>query len=177
MTDLFMKRGATYSPCGTLRWTLTREWGDGPTCCYIGHNPSTAGHEIDDPTSQAWVHFARAHGFGRYEAVNLYPFRTPDPKICQRWADMRSSAEALAKNLEVVALAAARASAVVACWGAIARDPIWIELVIDSVIGARLDLHCLGTTQSGDPKHVMARGLHRIDRDQRFAVWRAAAGA
>jgi len=34
-------------------------------------------------------------------------------------------------------------------------------------------LVCLGTTQSGAPKHPMARGGHRISRDQQPIEWKA----
>jgi hypothetical protein len=40
-------------------------------------------------------------------------------------------------------------------------------------IGAKgVQMVCLGTTQSGAPKHPMARGLHRIPRDQMPIEWK-----
>ncbi|AHE56053.1 hypothetical protein [Sphingomonas sanxanigenens] len=39
----------------------------------------------------------------------------------------------------------------------------------------RSDLWCWGKTKDGAPKHPMARGLHRIPRDQQPIMWRAAA--
>lgn len=178
-----MNRGAVYSADHTLRFTLTREWAEGPRACYIGHNPSTAGHELDDPTSLAWVHFAKAQGFGGYTAVNLYPFRSPDPKACHRWAQYEKNGpdwearDALMKNVSVVLDVAKRADIVVAAWGALAIDDSWVENVIEEIqsgIAPYPDIYCLGRTLAGDPKHVMARGKHRIPRDQRFEVWRKA---
>jgi len=84
VTDV--RREATISQNGTLRWTLSRSWGPGRTVCYIGHNPSTAGKDIEDPTTLAWQHFARVNGFDQYVAVNLYPFRSADPETCRKWA-------------------------------------------------------------------------------------------
>lgn len=181
-----MKRAASYSDCGTFRWTLTRDWSDGAmprTVCYIGHNPSTAGHEVDDPTSQAWVALAKANGYNRYVAVNLYPFRTPDVKACQRWAEYEKNGpdwyarDALMVNEGIVAREAKRADIVVACWGALAADPNWVEHIIEAITTGEEpwpSLHCFGTTSDGSPKHAMARGKHRVPRDQRFTVWRAA---
>jgi hypothetical protein len=181
--DLFLKRGATYSPCGKLRFTLTRWWADGPRACYIGHNPSTAGHEVDDPTSIAWVHFARAQGYGSYVAVNLYPYRSPNPDECRRWARYEENGpdwwarDRLMQNEMIVAQEAKSAQIVVACWGAIAQDDNWTAHVIEAIQTEEApwpDIYCLGKTASGAPIHPMARGKHRVPRDRRFELWRAA---
>ena len=180
-----MRRGATYSADRQLRWTLTRAWRDGPGVCFIGHNPSTAGHELDDPTSRAWVEFCEAQGFGHYVAVNLYPFRSREPKACRAWADYEKNGpdwharDALQVNLGVVAREAKRADRVVACWGAIARDDLWVESVLEEIqAGAEPwpDIYCLGLTTNGAPKHPLARGKHRIPRTAKFVLWRTASG-
>jgi hypothetical protein len=138
--DLFLKRGATYAGIGRYRLTLDRSWDETKPCvCYIGHNPSTAGHELEDPTSLAWLHFARLNGFGRYVAVNLYPLRTSDPEVCRRWANWEANGpdwearDALLQNLAIVVATAKAADLVVASWGAIARDLNWIELVVEEI--------------------------------------------
>lgn len=183
MTDLFMKRGATYSDCGTLRLTLTREWADGPRVCYIGHNPSTAGHETDDPTSLAWVHFAKVNGFGSYVAVNMYPFRSPSPVECRQWADWENNGpdwwvrDRLMQNQSIVATEAKRSDIVVACYGAIMLDDLWADAVLDEIQQGEEpwpDIYCFGLTASGAPKHPLARGKHRIPRDSKFTIWKSA---
>lgn len=176
-------RQARMSPCGTYRWTLERAWAKGPTVCYIGHNPSTASAEVDDPTSQAWVHHARFNGYGRYVAVNLYPFRAADVRECRRWAAWDRKPEdwyardRIHDNMGVVACEAKQADIVVACWGALATDDGHVEAVIEEIQAGEApypDIYCLGRTLAGDPKHPMARGKHRIARDQRFEIWRTA---
>lgn len=181
-----MKRAATYSDDQALRWTLTRDWSAGEkprTVCYIGHNPSTAGHEVDDPTSQAWVHFADANGFNRYVAVNLYPYRTPDVRACHEWAawDKRgpcwSTRDLIMVNERVIVQQAVKADIIVACWGALPIDTSWSEQVIEAIQCHGIvspAIYCLGTTGAGHPKHAMARGVHRIPRSQKFIEWRAA---
>lgn len=177
VADLFMKRSARISQCGAYRWTLTRQWGEGPMVCYIGHNPSTADAEVDDPTVLAWIHFAKLNGFTGFVAVNLYPLRTPDVKECARWAAWDKNGpdwwarDRIHENMGVVERVAASAARVVACWGALCRDPFHAEAVLEEI---DVDLYCLGTTLAGDPKHPMARGKHRIQRDQRFTLWRRA---
>lgn len=182
--DLFMKRGATYSKCNGMRFTLWRQWGEGKTVCFIGHNPSTADHQVEDPTTRAWLDLAKANGFTRYVAVNLYPLRTPDVRECTRWAQFEKNGpdwyarDAIHENIGVVAREAKRADLVVACWGALCADPFMPDLVIEEIQSGEEpfpDLYCLGTTGAGDPKHPMARGKHRIPRDFKFKLWRKAA--
>ena len=81
-------------------------------------------------------------------------------------------------NLPLIVKAAKAADKVFVCWGAIARDQDWIEHVIEEIqTGAQPypDLWCWGVTQSGAPKHPMARGKHRIAKDQPAILWRSAA--
>lgn len=76
MSDLLLHRHATFSRGRQNRLTLTRRWGAGAQVCFIGLNPSTADHELDDPTVRRWMHFARAWGYAGFTAVNLYPLRS-----------------------------------------------------------------------------------------------------
>jgi hypothetical protein len=80
MTD-DVRRGAILSECGRYRYTLTREWGgeNSPCVAFVGLNPSTADHMVDDPTLRRCVAFARAWGFGRMMLVNLYAWRETVP--------------------------------------------------------------------------------------------------
>lgn len=160
--------GATFARNGSLRLTLTRRWALGTHVLFIGHNPSTADHQLDDPTVRRWTHFARAWGHSGFVAVNLYPIRTPDPAECRRWADWEDAGpdwyarDDLQHNVSVVEKEAAEAALVVACWGAIARDTDWIDHVLDAV---GKPVHCLGLTMSGAPIHPMARGRNRVPDD------------
>jgi hypothetical protein len=181
--DLFMKRAASISACGSFRWTLTREWGEGPKVCYIGHNPSIADASVDDPTVQAWIALAKANGYTGLVAVNLFPLRTPDVKECARWAAWDKNGpdwwarDRIHQNMGVVAREAKRAAIVVACWGALCTDDGHVEAVIEEIQAGEEpypDLYCLGRTGAGYPKHPMARGKHRIPRDHRFELWRRA---
>ncbi len=166
------------------RIELHRAWGPGPTACMIGHNPSDAGADRDDPTSNWWIDWCRRFGFGRYVAVNMYPFVTSDPRECYRIVEEInggvnwSARDALHfVNLPAVVAAAKDADQVFVCWGGIARDAEWIEHVIEAIQFGEPsypDLWCWGKTASGAPKHPMARGHHRIPRDQAPILWRAA---
>lgn len=175
-------RSASISCCNRFRWTLTRKWGEGPMACYIGFNPSDADGKKEDPTTLAWIHFAKANGYSGYVAVNLYPFRSSDPKACRKWADFENNGpdwharDVIIQNIELVARIARRSAIVVACWGNLAGDDPIAERIIEEIQGDMPfpAIYCLGLTKHGMPKHPMARGLHRIPRDQKFLLWRKA---
>jgi len=166
------------------RIELWRRWGSGPIACVIGHNPSEAGHAQDDPTSRWWNAWFQLFGFGGYVAVNLYPFVTPDPRACYDIVDEINGGVAWHHrdalqfvNLPAVVRLAKEAAQTFVCWGAIARDNEWIEHVIEHVQSGESpypDLWCWGKTGAGAPKHPMARGKHRIAKDQVPILWRAA---
>ena len=63
--DLFAgasyERTATFAAPG-IRLTLTRRWARGPIACVIGHNPSDADADKDDPTSRWWNRWFAAAG-------------------------------------------------------------------------------------------------------------------
>ena len=192
MVDLFgddgLQRAATFSRGDQNRLTLTRTWDASlDRVCFIGLNPSTADHQVDDPTVRRWMHFARRWGNGGFVAVNLYPFRSSSPAACRRWADWESNGpdwyarDDILANIDVVAREAKAAALVVACWGAGTWDADLVERVIEEVTTGTepwRDIHCFGTTASGDPIHPMARGRHRVPDDATPRLWRAAlAGA
>lgn len=79
--DLFARNGATLSPCRQWRYQLWRSWDDAkPTCAFIGLNPSTADETKDDPTIRRCIAFSKLWGFGRFEMLNLFAWRSTDPR-------------------------------------------------------------------------------------------------
>ncbi len=167
---------------GDCRYSLTRKWGPGPKACVIGHNPSTADGLQDDPTTRWWNAWFQLFGFGGYVAVNLYPWRSPDPADVYRRVDGIDGGDWAARddlyyrNLESVTHWAMAVDLVFVCWGAIARDCAWLDHLIEEIqtgVEPHPDLWCWGKTASGAPKHPMARGIHRIPADQKPILWRA----
>ncbi|MFT3966835.1 MAG: DUF1643 domain-containing protein [Sphingobium sp.] len=184
-TDLFgmnvMQRDAVF--VNGDRIELSRKWGPGPIACVIGCNPSTAGKRKDDPTSLWWNAWFQLFGFGGYRAVNLYPFCTSSPAECRKRAAWHETDDWAARdamlfvNLPHVVEVAKSADQVFVCWGNIAWDDMWIEHVVEEIQSGAASyphLWCWGKTASGAPKHPMARGKHRIARDQKPILWRAA---
>lgn len=180
-------RKAEISDCGQYRWTLTRTWRAGPHVCFCGLNPSTADALKDDPTVIRWTRFANLWGYGGFVAVNLYPFRTPNPPALHKWADWEANGpdwyarDQILQNVDVVEREAKRAALMVACWGAGAAWNNSAEHHLDYFVECITtgdepwpDIHCLGKTASGAPIHPMARGRHRIPDDVQPQIWRKA---
>jgi len=176
-----MRRDAFF-PCPGTRRRLSRDWAPGPRALVIGCNPSTADARKDDPTVSWLTAWFQLFGFGGYDLANLYPFCTSSPSECRRiteaaWAGEWHDRDQIQANMDDVARMAKRAHQVFVCWGAIAWDDMWITEVVEAIQcgeGPWPDLWCWGTTGSGAPKHPMARGTHRIARDQQPILWRAA---
>jgi len=76
---------ATFSPCRNYRYLLSRRLCDPESnnishCVFIGLNPSTADETVDDPTIRRCMGFARSWGFGWLVMLNLFAFRSTDPR-------------------------------------------------------------------------------------------------
>jgi hypothetical protein len=165
---------AALSECGTYRWTLERWWNDGERLCFAMLNPSDADDKEDDRTISRLIEFSRNWGYSGFVVVNLYPYRSPKPTECRKWAMAArqgsdpAAHEALKQNQKLFLSHAATSSLFVAAWGN-AFDPAWtIQLV--AKIGR--EIHCLGTNGSGSPTHPLARGKYRIPDDRRPVLWR-----
>lgn len=168
-----MEGFAVLSPCGLYRYELRRIWSEAPLLTVCMLNPSTADHANDDPTILTLIHFAKAWGYGGLYVVNLYALRTSSP------AAMMASAERVGpKNDGYIAdaLFYARETRghLLAAWGNHGAFEGRSEHFERRALKHEVTLVCLGRTLSGAPKHPMARGQHRIPRDQLPIVWRPA---
>ena len=184
--DTGLRRSAFF-PSPGIRRCLTREWGPGPRALVIGCNPSDAAEDREDPTSRWWNEWFRLFGFGAYDAMNLWAKVSSNPKQCKCWADWQGNGpywqarnEIVCHNLSALVAAAKRADQVFVCWGSIAWDHDWVEHVVKEIQSGEApwpDLWCWGKTKSGAPIHPMARGKHRISKDQEPILWRQGHGS
>lgn len=104
---------ATFSNDGLYRYSLRRDW-DGlkPSCLFALLNPSTADMFNDDPTVRRCTGYAKRWGYGSLEVVNLFGWRSTDPKILPKLDDPIG-----ADNDTSIAEAVKRATLVVVAWG------------------------------------------------------------
>lgn len=144
----FYEKHATLSPCGQYRYTLIRQWGDGPRCCFIMLNPSTADAQEDDPTIRRCLGFARHWRFGSLIVVNLFAYRATDRNALARVPDPVGP-----DNDRHIQRAAVGSGRVVCAWGT------WGSLFDRQRIVAEAlawgPLHCLRTTGGGFPQHPL----------------------
>jgi hypothetical protein len=97
-----MRSEATLSDDRLYRFRLVRVWGEGRPLVVIGLNPSTADEHTDDPTIRKCVKFARAWGCGSLVMVNLFAWRSTDPKM------LKSVSDPIGENNDGVILMATR---------------------------------------------------------------------
>ena len=151
MADLFMEKDAVLSDCGLYRYLLRRAWDhDKPRALYVMLNPSTADHEVDDPTIRSCIRLAKSWGYGSFEVVNLFGYRATDPER------MLAAVDPVGERNDRIATAAIQRCDIAICaWGAhratVGRDKVLINLIKEQ----RPVAYCLGTTKSGAPKHPL----------------------
>lgn len=143
-------RSAGFSECGAYRYWLTRQWNpELETLVWIMLNPSTADATQDDPTIRRCMGFARRWGYGGTTVLNLYAYRSTDPKALRSVADPVGP-----ENDETIRGILSGQWLAVAAWGANAeRARAHTVAVIASRM--RCALMCLGTTAAGAPRHPL----------------------
>lgn len=95
------------------RYFLSRAWGRGRPVTFIGLNPSTADAIADDPTIRRCIGFAKGWGAGSLHMVNLFGYRSTDPRQLLTIQDPIG-----AENDYWLDFALADAQIIVAAWGA-----------------------------------------------------------
>lgn len=151
------ERGAVFSACGRYRYVLWRHWGGAPlSVAFLLLNPSTADAEKDDPTIRRCIRFAKRWGYGGLRIVNLFAWRSTDPRVLPGLKHPHSEPGAPQRNDEAIFKALAETSFTVCAWG------VWgSEHGADVRMLALLretwkpKLRCLGKNSDGSPKHPL----------------------
>lgn len=126
----------------------------------IGLNPSTADEKLPDPTFTRCKGFAAREGMRAVTMLNLFPYRSTDPKVLGR----RLLSELLGTNADDVLTEHCgrrpddeTAPLVVVAWGAPGdafRSRV-LRVVNLVSAGFERDVFCLGVTKSGQPRHPL----------------------
>ena len=141
---------ALYSRCGTYRYLLEREWGEGGKLLYILLNPSTATEERNDPTLERCERRARALDFGGFAVANLFAYRATRPEDLRR-----ADAPVGPDNDDALLLAAQAASAVLCGWGVHGTYRGRNSEVMTLLSAADIKPFHLGLTRAGHPRHPL----------------------
>lgn len=146
---------ATFSPCRTYRYALTRRWACWPLAAFVMLNPSTADAFVLDPTVRRCVNFAHRWGAGGVLILNLFALRSTDPKALYSHPDPVGPVNDAVIAERLSSDKCGPPVAVVAAWG--------VHGVLNGRAGQVATLLrawgvepvCLGVTKGGHPRHPL----------------------
>lgn len=141
---------AVYSDCETYRYSLTRNWGQGPRLVFVMLNPSTATEVQNDPTVERCERRARDLGFGGFRVVNIFALRATDPRLLRTVGDPVGP-----DNDAALAMAADWADQILCAWGGHGSFLARGAQVAPVLRASGKPLSHLGLTASGQPKHPL----------------------
>ncbi len=152
-----VEAAATYSPCGTYRYTLEREMEPTLTSkigayrvVFVMLNPSTATETVDDPTVRRCQLFARRWGYDLVTVANLYALRSTDPKA------LKTHPEPVGPDNDRVLLRLVEhpRNLIVGAWGVNAEETR-VKQFVDFAQSAERAVWALGKTKNGAPRHPL----------------------
>ena len=143
--------GAVFSSDNVYRYLLRRVWGDATIVNWIMLNPSTADHQVEDPTIRRCIRYSRDWGYGGIVVTNLFAYRATSPKELR---DRQVSPVGQANDIAIRQVV--RAADLIVCgWG---RDGSLYERdrhVFNLLPLGRRTVKCLGVTRDGSPRHPL----------------------
>lgn len=146
---------ATWSPCKAYRYTLRRPNLQGlldrgeDVCAFLLLNPSTATETEDDPTIRRCIDFARRWGFHELVIVNVYAWRSTDPKVLPYVVDPVGPG-----NDQAIAEVVSQARRVVCGWGKNARADR-VAQIAELLAPAAGKVFALKVNGDGSPQHPL----------------------
>lgn len=161
MPDLFCRKSAIVSSCGTWRYRLDRSWADGEPLVFIMLNPSTADADQDDPTIRKCAGFARHNGYQGIRVFNLFAFRATKPSLL---GELGYSAERIGPENDYYLRSISPYNQVVFAWGSsVARFP-WFKQRVREVTGLfhRREIWCVKQS-GGNPWHPLYVPYGRLE--------------
>lgn len=165
MSDaLDIRREAKISNCGKYRYSLDRVWYDDslfnspakitfqPPMIFVMLNPSTADAFADDPTIRRCINFAKREGFQWLKVMNLFAGRATKPTDLFKMDD--PSGPENEEHWEAArGMVQHYGSQIVCAWGSNPKAKRQAERFLKLMDG--VEVHCLGTTKDGHPKHPL----------------------
>lgn len=131
---------------------------------FIGLNPSTADERNDDPTVRRCINFAKRWGYGAMCMTNIFAYRATDPGIMKAqmnpisepppvegWPVIPGGVIIRNQNDYYLWTIAQGAGVIIAAWG-FHGDHLSRAEQVQALIP---NLHCLGTTAGGHPRHPL----------------------
>lgn len=172
MAIFYTDKGAILSADERYRFLLWREWhtpGNAKNwvwhgnpgepdafrvprpCVFVMLNPSTADGEADDATIRKCVAYARRWDYERLEVVNLFAYRTTDPRTLLKLN--RDDDPVGSFNQHYFERVMYRGGIIICAWGAHGGHLGQDETALGWLDGERC--YALGLTKDGHPKHPL----------------------
>jgi len=152
---------ADVSSDGVYRFRLWRRWappnnGQGHAV-FVMLNPSTADDKDDDATVRRCIGFAKRWGHGGLEVVNLFAYRSTDPKILRPLLLEGIGVAGDPRNLETIVDVCSKNGPVVLAWGSHGdAHPARVREVLAQLRRLRRPLYTFaGRTKGGQPLHPL----------------------
>jgi hypothetical protein len=151
MTDLFLRRGARFSPCRRYRYRLWRIWDEAkPAGVYVMLNPSVADEHEDDNTITRCMRRAQRLGAGGIVVMNLFAWISPYPE------DLYGVDDPVGPDTDVEMLDACRAAHHVVCgWGTHGTHRNRDREMLAMLRASGIRPMALGFNKGGSPKHPL----------------------
>lgn len=150
---------ASFSPCGTYRYHLRRMIpGDlfsqqQKRVLFVMLNPSTADANLDDPTIRRCIGFAERENATMLDVVNLYAYRSPEPKA------LLGAADPVGRDNDEWIHYITPGAVTVAAWGTFPyeRMPAGRDRVntVLRILREHGPVHALNVTKHGFPSHPL----------------------
>lgn len=151
MATIYIEKSASISPCGLYRTVLIRRWAEGPLLAWLGHNPSTADADLDDPTIRREVSFTTREGYGGLVKVNAMDLRAMDPmRLRAPGATPVSPA-----NADAIAMACAGRDVIIATGSAHKSLAAYVAEAIETASAVARSMRCLARNADGSGKHPL----------------------
>lgn len=153
---------AQFSECGLFRYSLEKVFdADYPKLVWIMANPSKATEYQDDPTVRKCQRLALKWGYGGVVIVNLYAYRSTDPKILIRLAKDGVNVGADLANVFAITAAIRNNRNIMVAWGSLlgelAEPP---SKMVEAIAKEhRRHLMALDINRDGNPKHPLYASL------------------
>lgn len=122
---------------------------NGTTLVWIMLNPSTADALTDDATIRRCIRFSKDFGHGGMEVVNLFAYRTHNPKR------LKLIEAPVGKENNAYILKACEGSKVVCAWGNHGQYAGRGDRVTQMLVEHNIPMWCLGKTAEMQPKHPL----------------------
>lgn len=159
ITRTYGNRKAVFDRHDEYRYALAINFGDPAMgerrkhslhCNFLMLNPSTADELVNDPTVERCQRRAIGMGYSGLTVTNIFALRSTDPKALYDHHDPVGEL-----NDDMILQFAKRAGIVIAAWGVHGAHLGRGDHVYKMLAGAGIEVHTLGLTKEGCPKHPL----------------------